>query len=127
MKYLKLVNVPISEFCCHASLSRGEKRIPWAECGFDMSEVQSKLVQYEDDNGDYIQYIPISKAAKVKALLSKMENTLIGGGFSASIVTETDTNKQSKWVENREVSKYKQLVRAERKKLKIIEDAKKPE
>ncbi len=127
MKYLKLVNVPISEFCCHASLSRGEKRIPWAECGFDMSEVQSKLVQYEDENGDYIQYIPITKGSKVKDLLVKMKDVLSKDGFKASIVSETDTSNPDAWAKNREESKYKQLVRAERKKLKIIEDAKKPE
>lgn len=127
MKYLKLVNVPISEFCNHAKLSNGEKRIPWTECGFDIEIVKSKAVLYEDDNEDRIQYIPISKEAKVKELLAKMKDVLSTDGFKASIVSETDTNKQSKWAESRDSSKLKQAVRAERRRLQINADAQKSE
>lgn len=128
MKYLKLVNVPLSELCNHGTLANGEKRIPWSDCGFNVSVLKSKVVQYEDSNGDYIQYLPIDKLVKVNQLITKMADILAQDGFSAEVVSEVaGTEDQSTWVNRRESSKRKQRVRHERKMLSIKNEAQLPE
>ena len=128
MKYLKLVNVPISEFSKHAKLSNGEKRIPWTECGFSLSVIMAKAVQFEDSDGNFINYLPIDKVTKVRELIAKMSGILSQDGFSAEVVTEVaGSEDQPTWLVRREASKRKQAVRYERRKKAISIDADKPE
>ena len=120
MKYLKLVNVPISEFCCHAKLTNGEKRIPWTECGFNCNKIMKKAVQFEDVNGDHIQYLPIQTVSKVKTLIKNLKSILSEDGNSAEIVED----EQLTWKTQKEESNEKQAIKSEARKIMIAEKSK---
>ena len=119
MKYLKLVNVPISEFCCHAKLSNGEKRIPWTECGFDRNKLMKKAVLFEDSNGDNIHYLPIKTVSKVNTLIGSLKSILSEDGKSAEIVED----EQLTWKTQKEESNERQAIKYETRKIMIAEKA----
>ena len=125
MKYLKLTNVSLLEFCNHGSLTEGEKRIPWRSCGFLPSLVSKKAVQIEEEAG-LVQYLPISDETKTKAFVVKLKASLEDGA-SVKIVSETATSDQKAWKERREIKKHKWAVKAERRRKAISLDADKPE
>jgi len=129
MKYLKVVKIPLKVLQSHASITKnGTEQIDWKECGFDPISVMDLIVQFEDDNGDYVQYLPIDNLTKVKSLIKALKPFTDQDEFSAEIVEEVaGSEDQPTWVNRREASKRKQRVSAERKRKAIELEADQPE
>jgi hypothetical protein len=70
MKYLKLVNIPWKYFKedRYGTHTRGGP-IRWISMGFNAQIIQRLKVQFEDANGDHIDYLPIADESKVQNIL----------------------------------------------------------
>ena len=91
MKYLKLVNVPLSIFSRikgqYGDCLPGSAKIPWVAMGFNSMVTQSRAVQYQD-NDKKITYLPVVDEARVKATLKILKEDMkdLLDSPSASIV-----------------------------------------
>ena len=91
MKYLKLVNVPLSIFSRikgrYGDSIPGSGKIPWVAMGFNSMVTQSRAVQYRDKEST-ITYLPVVDEDRVKATLKLLKEDIkdLLDSPSASIV-----------------------------------------
>lgn len=77
MQYLKLKNIPLKQL--RTSRYGGDgKKIPWEACGFNAFLIGAKTVQFEDENGDTLQYLPISNLQLLEPKLILLNEDIEG-------------------------------------------------
>ena len=110
MKYLKVVNMPLSVLKDPKyGTPTGNSKIPFEACGFNKTVVMQNQVQYSDPaTGDFLTYLPISDESKTNAVLADMQadasnlGSLVNGKtYSVEIVEDDYAN----WKAEAEASK----------------------
>jgi len=124
MKFLKLKNVPLSIFSKikgrYGNTIPDSGPIPWIAMGFNVMIIQSKIVQYHEEDGDDMTYLPIYKEDKVEAYLDKiiedMEPMIVTfpeKEFTAEIVEDDHATWKAKSEEVKAATKAKHEAQAQ--------------
>ena len=114
MKFLKLVNIPMSIFTAPRYGKWTKKGpIPWINMGFSALQIQEAAIQYTDENENVFTYLPISDEEKAEAILP-----LITEDIAPLIAINPDKTRSSEILEDTDYAVWKATAEAEKQKAK---------